>query len=208
MSISLPIFMQGQTALIISECQRGIVEPGMGGFAGLIDQVADRAILSRIAGLARAFRAIRLPVLHLTIAHRPDFADVQPNSLLAAMARKNGLLKAGSPQAEIVRELAPQPEDFVMERSAGLIGFNGTSLDATLRRMGIASVVITGVSTNVAVAGCAMAATDLGYHVIVAEDCIAASDPATHEVIVRDQLRMIARIAIAKEIEAALNAAR
>jgi Amidases related to nicotinamidase len=41
-------------------------------------------------------------------------------------------------------------------------------------------VVITGVSTNVAVAGCSMVAADLGYHVVIPEDCVAASAPVTH----------------------------
>ena len=70
--------------------------------------------------------------------------------------------------------------------------------------MRIETVIISGVSTNVAVAGCTMAATDLGYHAIVAEDCIAAADPATHDVIVRDQLRMVARIGSAEDIAQAL----
>jgi len=201
----LSISIHGRAALIISECQRGIVEPGMGGFSGLISQVEQRRILPRIAQLSELFRQEGLPVCHLTIAHRPDFADVQPNSLLAAMARKNRLLIAGSPEAEIIDSLAPLPQDFVIARSSGLIGFQGTALDAVLRRMGVETVILTGVSTNVAVAGCAMAATDLGYHVIIAEDCVAAADPATHEVIVDQQLRMIARIAAAQEIERALT---
>jgi nicotinamidase-related amidase len=202
----MSVQLRGRTALIISECQRGIVERDMGGFAGLIGQVHDRGILPRIAQLARHFRAAGLPVLHLTIAHRPDFADVQPNSLLAAMARKNASLITGSPAAEIVADLTPAPQDFVLARSSGLIGFHGTALDAMLRRMGIETVVIAGVSTNVAVAGCAIAATDFGYQTIIAEDCIAAADPATHEVIVRDQLRMVARIASADDVARSLPA--
>ncbi|QPI74491.1 cysteine hydrolase family protein [Sphingobium sp. Cam5-1] len=202
MTLSVPL--HGRTALIISECQRGIVEPGMGGFPGLVDQARKRNIVPRIAHLAARFRAANLPVFHLTIAHRPDFADVQPNSMLAAMARKGRSLVTGSPAAEIVPELKPAPEDFIIERSSGLIGFHCTALDALLRRLHIGTVVITGVSTNVAVAGCTLAATDLGYHAIVAEDCIAAADPATHYVIVRDQLRVVARIASAEDITHAL----
>lgn len=201
----MPVPLHGRTALIISECQRGIVEPGMGGFPGLIAQVHERGILPRIADLATAFRAARLPVFHLTIAHRPDFAEVQPNSMLAAMARKGGTLVTGSPAAQIIPQLAPAPEDFIIERTSGLIGFHGTALDTLLRRLHIGTVVITGVSTNVAVAGCTLAATDLGYHAIVAEDCIAAADPATHDVIVRDQLRMVARIAGAADVAQALT---
>lgn len=133
----MPIALHGRAALIISECQRGIVEPGMGGFAGLIGQVRDRGILPRIAQLALRFRAAGLPVFHLTIAHRPDFADVQPNSMLAAMARKSASLVQGSPAAQIVADLTPAPQDFIVARSSGLIGFHGTGLDATLRRMGL-----------------------------------------------------------------------
>ena len=201
--MSVPL--NGRPALIISECQRGIIEPGMGGFSGLVAQVHERGIIARIADLAARFRAAHLPVFHLTIAHRPDFADVQANSMLAAMARKSGALVTGSPAAEIIPQLTPASEDFLIERTSGLIGFHGTALDALLRRLHIGTVVITGVSTNVAVAGCTMAATDLGYHAIVAEDCIAAADPATHDVIVRDQLRMVARIASAAEVAQALT---
>lgn len=196
--------VHGRLALIISECQRGIVESGMGGFPALIDQVASRKILPRIATLADAFRRARLPVVHLTVAHRPDFADVKPNSLLAAMARKNRMAVAGTAQADIVAELTPKPGDIICTRSSGLIGFVGTSLDAMLRRMGVETVVMAGVSTNVAITGCSIVAADLGYHVLLAEDCIAASDPHVHALIVREQLRMIAQIAAAAEIERAL----
>ncbi|MCP1470312.1 nicotinamidase-related amidase [Sphingobium sp. OAS761] len=177
----------------------------MGGFPALIGQVTDRGIVPRIARLAAHFRALGLPVIHLTIAHRQDFADVLPNSLLGTLARKHRMLVAGTPEADIIAELTPAAKDFVVERSSGLIGFLGTSLDAMLRRMRIDSVVITGVSTNVAVTGCAMVGADLGYHVVVAEDCIAASDPAIHDVIVNEQLRMIARISTAADVEAALK---
>jgi len=200
--------LQPGSALIINECQRGILEPDMGAFAGLADQATSRAILPRIAVLADTFRAAQLPVFHLTIAHREDFADVQTNSLLAALARKNRAVLSGTPQAQIVPELTPAPQDFVIKRSSGLIGFLGTPLDAILRRMGIRSLVIAGVSTNVAVTGCTMVATDLGYHVVVAEDCTAASDPDTHEIIVRDQIRMIARVASAREVVEAIAGRR
>ncbi|KFG88336.1 putative hydrolase [Sphingobium herbicidovorans NBRC 16415] len=81
----------------------------------------------------------------------------------------------GAP-AESVEKLRPQPQDFPVARSSGLIGFHGTALDAMLRRMTIETVVITGVSTNVAVAGCAMAATDPACQVVAAKDCFAADE--------------------------------
>ncbi len=196
--------MNGRAALIINECQRGVIEAGMSDFAGLTDQVVERGIVPRIAALAARFRSKGLPVLHAPVSHRPDFADVMPNTLLSALARKHRNLIVGSAEAAFVPELEPEPGDFVIDRSSGMIAFQGTALDAILRRLGVTTVVLAGVSTNVAIAGCAMAASDLGYYVLIPEDCIAGASAEAHELIVREQIRMIARMSTADEVAAAI----
>jgi len=197
--------IEGRAALIINECQLGVVDTAYSGFRGLADQVAERGILDRIATLAEAFREHGLPVFHAPVVHRQDLADIKPNSLINALTLKGGKLKKGSVEADFVPQLQPRPEDFVLDRPAGLIAFNGTNLDVTLRRMDIQTVVLTGVSTNLAMPGNAFAAVDLGYHVIIPEDCTAGADPDTHRVIVQEQLRMLARITTAEEVIAALG---
>ncbi|MDK2768920.1 MULTISPECIES: cysteine hydrolase family protein [Sphingomonas] len=199
--------IEGRAALIINECQLGVVDAAYAGFRGLADQVAERGILDRIATLADAFRARALPVFHAPVVHRDDLADIKPNSLINALTLKGGKLKKGSVEAEFVPQLKPHPQDFVLDRPAGLIAFNGTNLDATLRRMDIQTVVLTGVSTNIAMPGNTMAAVDLGYYVVIPEDCTAGADPETHRVIVTEQLRMLARITTADEVIAALDRA-
>ena len=84
-------------ALVISECQMGILDPAASATPALAAQAAERGIVARIAELARAFRAAGLPVVHCHIAHRPDLAGVKPNSLLGALAIKNRTLIAGTP---------------------------------------------------------------------------------------------------------------
>ena len=196
--------IDGRAALVISECQLGVIEPERAIFQGLANEVVRRGIVPRIAGLAERFRKAGLPVSHATAAHRPDFADVKPNTLIDALVRKNRTMVSGTPDVAIVAELAPKPEDIVMERSSGLIPFLGTALDSVLRRMDIETVVITGVSTNLAVTGSAFAAAEMGYHVVIPEDCIAGADPEVHRVIVEQQLRMIARIVTAEQVAEAL----
>ena len=203
----MSLALNGKPALIISECQRGVIEPAMAGFAGLAAEAEARDIVPRIADLARAFRAAGAPVVHAPIAHRPDFADVPPTSLIAALARKHRRMTEGSAEVDFVAALVPEAQDLVVWRSSGMVAFNGTALDAILRRLGVATVVLSGVSTNLAIAGCALTAADLGYQVVIAEDCIAGSDPRSHAVIVEAQLRMIARIATAADVIAALAAA-
>ncbi|OCC24850.1 hypothetical protein MB02_05155 [Croceicoccus estronivorus] len=196
--------IKGKAALVISECQRGVIEREMTPFPGLANEVERRGIVSRIAGLARAFRGAGLPVIHATAAHRPDFLDVKPNTLIDALVRKQGTMVAGTPEVDIVSALAPEPGDIVSERSSGMIPFLGTSLDAMLRRMDVETVVLTGVSTNLAITGCTFAASEMGYYVVIAEDCIAGADPEVHETIVQEQLRMLARITTAEEVAEAL----
>src|ERR1700757_3596696 len=91
-------------ALVISECQQGILDPVVAVTPGLAAQAAERGIVTRIAGLATAFRAAGLPVVHCLIGHRPDLAGIRPNSLLGALAIKNRTLIAGTP------DVLPPPE--------------------------------------------------------------------------------------------------
>lgn len=62
---------------------------------------------------------------------------------------------------------------------------NATNLDATLRRMGVETLVLAGVSTNVAIAGNTMTAIDPRYHMAIPEDCIAGADAQTRETLVK-----------------------
>jgi nicotinamidase-related amidase len=192
-------------ALIVNECQVGVVDPAHSMFPALAEQVVARGIIPKIARLAQAFRARGLPVVHTPVAHRPDFADIVPNSLINSLSLKGRHLIAGAPETAYSPGLEPEAQDFVVERTAGLIAFNATKLDVTLRRLGVQTVVLTGVSTNVAMPGNTLTAVDLGYQVVLPEDCIAGSDPETHAVIFREQLRMLATVTTAEEVLAALG---
>ena len=67
------------------------------------------------------------------------------------------------------------------------------------------TVVLTGISTNVAIPGFTISAVEFGYHVVIPEDCIAGGDPVAHKVIVEHQLRMLATITDHQSVIAAIN---
>src|SRR3546814_14090876 len=77
-----------KVALLINECQRGIVEPALSFIPGLPDEVERRGMIPNIARLLAHFRARQLPVFHLPFVFRPDLADVVVNSMLLALAPK------------------------------------------------------------------------------------------------------------------------
>jgi nicotinamidase-related amidase len=191
-------------ALVISECQMGILDPAASVTPGLAVQAAERGIVARIAGLADAFRAAGLPVVHCHIAHRPDLAGIKANSLLGALAIKNRTLIAGTPDTLPPPELAPHPGDHVSVRATGLTAFYGTDLDATLRLGGVETIVLTGVSTDVAIPGLALEAVNRGYYVRIPADCVAGTSATSHEFMMGGLLPLVARITDAAAVLASL----
>jgi len=198
--VSLFVTPYEAPALIISECQRGILDAERSVSSGLADQAAARGILPRIARLADEFRDHGLPVVHCIIEHRPDQAGMLPNSYLGVMALRSRSMQAGTPDVEVPAELGPRPSDFVSTRCTGLTAFYGTDLDATLRLNGVKTLVLAGVSTNIALPGLALEAVNRGYDVVLAEDCTAGSSAETHEFLVANQLKVLARISTAADV--------
>ncbi|MGD0699005.1 MAG: cysteine hydrolase [Trebonia sp.] len=191
-------------ALVISECQRGILDPAASGLPALAAQAAERGIVARIALLASAFRAAGLPVVHCHIAHRPDLAGLKPNSLLGTLAIKNHTMIAGTPDALPPPELAPHPGDHVSCRTTGITAFYGTDLDATLRLRSVETIVLTGVSTDVAIPGLAIEAVNRGYYVRIPADCVAGSSDQSYQFMMGGLLPIVARITDADAVLASL----
>jgi nicotinamidase-related amidase len=163
------------TAVLTMELQRGVVGD-RASIPDLAGEVAARDVLGAAARLAGAARGAGVPVVHCTAEFRPDRAGSATNApLLAVMARRSNHLLAGSPEAEVVPELGPDPRDLVVPRSSGVSPFTGTALDVVLRNLGVRTVVATGVSVNLAVLGLAIEAVNLGYRVVVATDAVAGT---------------------------------
>ncbi|GAA1970294.1 cysteine hydrolase [Nocardioides panacihumi] len=192
-------------ALVISECQRGILDAGRSVSSGLAHEAATRGIVERIGELARQFRARGLPVVHCTIEHRPDQLGMVPNSYLGTMALRSRSMTAGTEDVEIPAALGPEPSDIVSSRATGLTAFYGTDLDAMLRLNGVRTLVLTGVSTNVALPGLAVEAVNRGYDVVLVEDCTAGASAQAHEFFIQNQIRLLARVATAEDVVARLS---
>jgi nicotinamidase-related amidase len=198
-------FEKGQRpALLISECQRGVIDPTLSAFPGLAEQVRQRGILARIAELAEAFRNAGLPVLHLHVVHRPGYVDLPRTSVIIARSMKENRMIAGSDEVISVPEVAPLGQDIVHARSFSLVGFHGTDLDSILRNMGVRTLVPVGVSTNVAISGLALCGSDLGYQVVVPEDCIAGATAQSHDFIVANLLPLYSTLSDSHSVIAAL----
>src|SRR5581483_7513569 len=88
--------------------------------------------------------------------------------------------------------LAGDPHDIVESRRHGISPFGGTSLDATLRGLGVTTVVATGVSVNLGIFGLVVEAVNHGYHVVVPTDAVAGVPADYAEAVVANSLALLA----------------
>jgi len=161
------------TAVLTMELQRGVVGDAAV-IADLAEEVAALGVIDRAASVVRAARAAGAHVVHCTAEFRSDRAGSSDNApMLRALAKGPAHLLAGSPEAQVVPELGPEPSDLFSSRTHGLTPFPGTDLDRLLRNLGVRTVVATGVSLNIGVTGMAMVAVDLGYRVALVTDAVA-----------------------------------
>ncbi|MDX2380050.1 MAG: cysteine hydrolase [Acidimicrobiia bacterium] len=182
------------TALVVFECQEGIVGPD-GVLPDLAAAVRDGDVLAHIGEMAAAARESGVPVFHCMF-ERCEASTMNTPLELRMRAGAHSPPSIGP----IVAALTPIDEDIIVTRSDGLTGFHGTDLDNRLRTAGVATIVLTGVSINVGILGTAIEAVNHGYTVIVPTDCVAGDPPEYAEQSLRYSLRNLAFLSTSAEI--------
>lgn len=189
----------GSVALVTCECQRGVL--GDGSPLPELAAAARRTVLPNGARLLAAARAADVPVLHCLAGRRPDGRGSNRNArLLAALARPPARMLLGTPDVELVEEFGPDGSDLVLTRIHGLGPMAGTDLDPLLRNLGVGTLVVVGVSVNVAVTNLVMDAVNHGYRVVVARDAVAGVPSAYAEAVLEHTLALLASVVTTDEL--------
>ena len=187
-----------RTAVLVIECQVGVLGEDSP-VADLAQSVREGPLVATLAGFLASARAAGARVYHCTV--EPGASETFANSPLGARTRGRGGV-AGA----ILPELGPDPRDVVAPRDRGLTIFHETGLDALLRGAGIRTVVLTGVSVNIAITGAAIEAVNRGFTVVIPSDCVAGFPPAFASDALRYSLRNLAYLSTADGIRAAWSA--
>jgi nicotinamidase-related amidase len=159
---------RSKTALVVIDLQKGVVGRQTAPYA------AD-VVVKNTASIAEAFRKQGMPVFLVKLAFAADEKD-----RLSPVCDTPRPAQALSPDwTEIVPELGPKPGDFVItKRQWG--AFYGTELDLELRRRGMTTIVLCGISTNIGVESTARFAFEYGYNQIFGEDAMSALSLEEH----------------------------
>jgi nicotinamidase-related amidase len=87
---------------------------------------------------------------------------------------------AGSPGAEVIKELAPQKGDFVIGKRT-YSAFYETGLDLILRELKVEEVIITGQHTHICVRHTSADAFARNYSITIPEDCVESFTDDDHQ---------------------------
>jgi len=130
-----------------------------------------RSIIPNISKLKDFCTDHEIPVFFVNTALKSD-------SVLAMKWGAHAMV--GTKMAEVIDELHPNPNEFVVEKE-GYNGFFRTNLEARLRENGVDTVLVTGIHTHVCVLLTAVGAFERGFNVITLSDCITTGYQPNHD---------------------------
>ncbi len=188
------------SAVLVQEMQPGVVGTAAG-LPALAEAGASIGLIEKVAVVVRAARAAGVTVVHCTAENlRGDFG-VNRNARVFAAARKAGMENApGSDSVRPIPELGPEPGDVVLPRYHGLSPMTGSPLDSLLRNDGVTTVVVVGVSLNVAIPNLVFDAVNRSYQAVVVSDAVVGVPVDYGRQVVAHTLSLVATVASADEV--------
>lgn len=184
----------GETALVLIDLQKGIV-------GGQTVPLSSADVVANASRLAAACRGAGVLVV-LVRVDPGENGKLFPRPL-ADLQRAP--LSGAAGFADIVTELGPEPGDVVVTKHQHN-AFYSTDLDVQLRRRGLRTIILGGISTNVGVEATARAAFERGYEQIFVEDAMAARDGEMHTSSVKKFFPTIGRVRTCAQVIEALGA--
>jgi nicotinamidase-related amidase len=192
------------TVVLTQECQKGVI-----GDLSLLPALAESAkavgLVDNVNRLVTTGRAAGCGVLHCIAASRADRRGASTNApLFQGTARAKdappGPMVPGGPGTELMDGIESAESDLVSTRIGGLSPVNGTDVPTLLRNLGAKTVVITGVSTNVAIPNATLDCVNFGFNVVIPRDAITGYPVDYTDVIVKNTLSLVAKICTTDEL--------
>jgi nicotinamidase-related amidase len=181
------------TAIVVIDLQKGIVAlPG--------SPLPTATVISNSVRLLTAARSAGAKPVLVHVGGSSDGADRlhPPTDAPPRIAT----LPPG--WTDLIPELDCKPDDIIIfKRQWG--AFYGTDLDLQLRRRGLTTIVLCGISTEIGVESTARTAYEHGYELVFASDAMTGTSPESHANTIERIFPRIGRVRTTDQIIAALH---
>jgi len=174
-----------RSALLVIDVQNDFCSPG-----GICDRTGQlkapmTPMIANVRRLIAAARAGGVRVIYVQNTNYSDRRTASPSHIRFHVVKRGYGLEhestlRGSWGWQFVDEIAPQPDDIVIEKHRSN-AFIGTGLDMLLRANGVETVVLCGTATHGCVESSARAAEGADFYVVLCEDACAAFKQEQHD---------------------------
>jgi nicotinamidase-related amidase len=187
-------------AVLVQELQEGVVGP-TSPLSALAEVVHESSLVPNAARVLEGARRAEVPVIHCTAESLPHGLGRNTNARLFVAARKLGMdNRPGSDSVRPVGDLGPFDTDIVLPRFHGLSPLTGSSLDSVLRNSGVRTLVVIGVSLNVAIPNLVFDAVNRSYQVVLVSDAVAGVPREYGAQVIEHTLSLVCTVASSEEI--------
>lgn len=195
----------GSAALLIIDMQyNGLRSPLQPKLAQRVPAVAEYwvnriegCVMPNVQRLLDHFRSRHGKIVYTRNGNLTATGD----EITARLRRRSGEFRhpARNDEYAIDARIAPADEDLDVDKlTSG--AFTASLLDHALRNMGIKSLVITGILTDMCILGTARAAAELGYNALICEDACATLTARTHLEALLMHARVFGRVATTADV--------
>ncbi len=171
-----------RSAIVTIDMHRGHLDPKVA-TSPLPAELADR-VVTRARTFLNFARSQKIPIIHTILTRRQVEAGMNPfkqhvlsvqGSLLPGQRQDIlGHNLEGSRGTELMPQLGPEPDDFVVSTKKTYSIFLYTDLEYLLKALNVDTLILLGVNTNTCVLASAFEATCRLYRVVVLDDCTAS----------------------------------
>ncbi len=181
------------TALVIIDLQKGVASMDR-----TLAPHSASSVITNAARLAESFRKNNMPVflVHVEMSNAERLITITDDQGWS----NNDLPKDWS---EFVPELGRKESDIIITKKQWG-AFYGTDLELQLRRRGIKTLVMSGISTNHGVESTSRFAYEYGFQQIFAEDAMTSMSAEMHNAAINIAFKRMGRVRSTDEILEAL----
>ena len=187
--------MLEKPALLLIDMQGDFLDIG-----APIEIARGRDIIPNLKNLLDKTREVNIPIIHIITIHSRDKIDWE----LLEPERVPAHCIEGTKGADITDELKPREGEYVVVKKR-YSGFYQTGLEMILRRLGVKTLIVTGVTTECCVRCTAFDGYFRDFKVIVPEDCTDSSSEGIKKASLQDITACIGDVVMSKIIIEALH---
>ncbi len=183
-------------ALVLIDCQNDFLAEG-----APLENPRGRAKIGNIVAARAWAKENGIPVIYTQEVHRKERIDFG----LETDRGDPEHCVAGTKGVEIVDELTPDDDDFVVvKRRYG--GFYQTDMEITLKALGRNTIILCGVDSNVCVYATALGAQFRGIRTIALSDCTAGTNEELHNAFLQNIDYILGEVMTLQELKETLKA--